>query len=217
MINIKYLIYKLLGLWGLLSLLTVLVVGFQHSANLSAWVGGRLQQLQLLQQAQAKEIPNTAAEQKRLVKWLSRKYRVGEEPMTTLVASSFQIAQQEGISPTLILAVIAAQSGFNPFSEGYLGSQGLMQVLAEPHSEKYDELGGRNARFYPMTNLSVGAQVLHECIAQAGNTEAGLLQYFGVPDHAEMVIFVTKVLAEEQRLSKVLQGIAVPVFEDARI
>jgi hypothetical protein len=89
--------------------------------------------------------------------------------------------------------------------------------LAEPHSEKYDELGGRNARFYPMTNLSVGAQVLHECIAQAGNTEAGLLQYFGVPDHAEMVIFVTKVLAEEQRLSKVLQGIAVPVFEDARI
>ena len=53
----------------------------------------------------------------------------------------------------LILAVMAIESGFNPFAQSAVGAQGLMQVMTGVHSDKYDHFGGRLAAFDPLTNL----------------------------------------------------------------
>jgi soluble lytic murein transglycosylase-like protein len=49
--------------------------------------------------------------------WLSRKYRVAPEPVSALVAEAYEIGARTRLDPTLILAVMAIESGFNPFAQ----------------------------------------------------------------------------------------------------
>ena len=75
--------------------------------------------------------------------WLSRKYRVAPEPLGALVAEAFEIGEKAKLDPTLILAVMAIESRFNPFAQSPVGAQGLMQVLTRVHTEKYEDFGGQ--------------------------------------------------------------------------
>ena len=86
------------------------------------------------------------------------KYRVAPEPLSALVAEAYEIGQQAKLDPTLILAVMAIESGFNPFAQSPVGAQGLMQVMTGVHSDKYEIFGGKLAAFDPVTNLRVGRQ-----------------------------------------------------------
>jgi hypothetical protein len=138
--------------------------------------------------------------------WLSRKYRVAPEPLSALVAEAYEIGPKFKLDPTLLLAVMAVESSFNPFAQSTVGAQGLMQVRTNIHTDKYDEFGGDFAAFDPLTNLNVGAQVLREAIDRNGSLEAGLRQYVGAGISGEDGGYVNKVLAEQQRLRDVASG-----------
>ena len=116
--------------------------------------------------------------------WLSKKYRVAPEPLSALVVEAYEVGSKVKIEPTLILAVMAIESGFNPFAQSPVGAQGLMQVMTTVHTEKYEGFGGKLAAFDPVTNLRVGASVLRECITRAGSVEGGLRQYVGATSDA---------------------------------
>jgi hypothetical protein len=131
--------------------------------------------------------------------WLSRKYRVAPEPLGALVAEAYEIGTRTKIDPTLILAVMAVESGFNPFAQSPVGAQGLMQVMTGVHSDKYASFGGKLAAFDPVTNLRVGVKVLQECIARAGSLEGGLKFYVGAANMEDDNGYAGKVLAEHQR------------------
>ena len=107
-------------------------------------------------------------QQANIAYWLSRKYRVAAEPLGALVAEAYELGPRNQLDPTLILAVMAIESGFNPFAQSPVGAQGLMQVLTRVHDDKYQAFGGQRAAFDPISNLRVGVQVLKECIARAG-------------------------------------------------
>lgn len=143
--------------------------------------------------------------------WLARKYRVAPEPLSVLVAEAFALGQKVKLDPTLILAVMAAESSFNPFSQSAFGAQGLMQVHTKVHADKYEDFGGVLAAFDPVTNLRVGVQVLLECIRKGGSLEAGLALYVGAVT-VDASDYVTKVLAEHVRLKDVAQGKAVSLL-----
>lgn len=115
------------------------------------------------------------------------------------------------LDPTLILAVMAIESGFNPFAQSAMGAQGLMQVMTGIHSDKYASFGGKLAAFDPVTNLRVGVKVLQECIARAGSLEGGLKFYVGAAHVEDDGGYVGKVLAEHQRLLQVAGGRTVPI------
>ena len=56
--------------------------------------------------------------------WLSRKYRVAPEPLGVLVAEAFEVGEKARMDPTLILAVMAIESRFNPFRPEPCGRTG---------------------------------------------------------------------------------------------
>ena len=116
-------------------------------------------------------------QQANLAYWLSRKYRVAPEPLSALVSEAYDLGPRNQIEPSLILAVMAVESGFNPFAQSNVGAQGLMQVMTKVHEEKYVGFGGSLAAFDPVANLRVGVSVLKDCINRAGSTEAGLKLY----------------------------------------
>ena len=155
-------------------------------------------------------LPHALPEQQAKVAfWLSRKYRVAPEPLSVLVAEAFRLGEQVRIDPTLILAVMAIESRFNPFAQSPVGAQGLMQVLTRVHTEKYEDFGGQLAAFDPLANLRVGVQVLQDCIRRAGSIEGGLRLYVGAvtTDGAD---YINKVMAEHTRLQHVAMGRPAP-------
>jgi Transglycosylase SLT domain len=153
--------------------------------------------------ANPKELPSRQAA---VAYWLSKKYGVAPEPLSVLVAQAFEIGQKAKLDPTLILAIMAIESGFNPFAQSKVGAQGLMQVMTKIHSDKYDNFGGGFAAFDPVTNLRVGVKVLQECITRAGSIEGGLKHYVGAANMNDDGGYAGKVLAEHARLTAVMGG-----------
>lgn len=153
--------------------------------------------------ANPKDLPK---QQAAVAFWLSRKYGVAPEPLSVLVAEAFEIGQKTKLDPTLILAVMAVESGFNPFAQSPVGAQGLMQVMTQVHQKKYEDFGGKLAAFDPVTNLRVGVKVLQECIARAGSVEGGLKYYVGAGNSEVDGGYAGKVMAEHSRLLAVVSG-----------
>ncbi len=142
--------------------------------------------------------------------WLSKKYRVAPEPLGALVSEAYALGQKARLDPTLILAIMAVESGFNPFAQSAMGAQGLMQVMTKVHGDKYQDFGGALTAFDPITNLRVGVKVLQECIARAGSLEGGLRSYVGAGNLEDDGGYAGKVLAEHARLQLVASGKPLP-------
>ena len=144
--------------------------------------------------------------------WLSKKYRVAAEPLSVLVAEAYGIGKRTKIDPTLILAIMAVESSFNPFAQSQVGAQGLMQVMTRVHGDKYESAGGTLTAFDPVTNMRVGVKVLQECIARAGSLEGGLRYYVGAANLEDDGGYAGKVLAEHERLVQVANGRNLPTM-----
>lgn len=138
--------------------------------------------------------------------WLSKKYSIAPEPLSALVAEAYETGARTKLDPTLILAIMAIESGFNPFAQSAVGAQGLMQVMTKIHSDKYEGFGGKLAAFDPVSNLRVGVKVLQECIRRAGSVEGGLKFYVGAGNMENDGGYAAKVMAEHNRLQQVATG-----------
>ncbi|CAN5560507.1 hypothetical protein BH09PSE5_BH09PSE5_10660 [soil metagenome] len=159
----------------------------------------------------------TAADPKELTRqqaavalWLSSRYKVAPEPISRLVKEAWSVGARAGLDPTLILAIMAVESSFNPFAQSPVGAQGLMQVMTHVHDDKYEAFGGNHAAFDPVTNLRVGVQVLKECIARAGSVDGGLRFYVGAANMTDDGGYAGKVLGEQGYLRNVANGRSVP-------
>jgi len=149
-------------------------------------------------------------EQALVASYLARRYHVAQEPVSELVKAAFETGRQVGLDPLLLLAVMAIESGFNPYAESGVGAQGLMQVMAKVHSDKFEYFGGTTAALQPLANITVGALVLKDCIARGGSLAEGLRFYVGStsPDDGG---YGAKVMAERARLRDVARGRSVPI------
>ena len=156
--------------------------------------------------ATAVDPKNLNRQQANVAQWIANRYKVAPEPVSRLVQEAWSIGQKAGLDPTLILAIMAVESSFNPFAQSAVGAQGLMQVMTRVHNDKYEVFGGRHAAFDPVTNLRVGVQVLKECIRRAGGLEPGLRFYVGAANLEDDGGYVGKVLAEQTHLKRVAGG-----------
>lgn len=153
----------------------------------------------------ATEPSSLTGEQAAVAEWIAKRYRIALEPVSRLVLEAWSIGPRAGLEPTLILAVAAVESAFNPFAQGSGGAKGLMQVVAHAHLEKFEPLGGLRAAFDPVSNLRVGALVLKESISEAGSVEGGLLAYMGANSTSQQTSYPQRVLGEQSQLQQAAQ------------
>lgn len=110
-------------------------------------------------------------------------------------------AQQNGLSPDLVRAVIRAESGFNPRAISPKGAMGLMQLM--PATAR--ELGVNNP-FHPAENIRGGVAYLARLMARydqkvelalaAYNAGPGAVEKYGtVPPYRETQSYVKKITA----------------------
>lgn len=154
--------------------------------------------------------PELSRAQLAVAEWLSRRYNIAPLAMRQLVSSAWQVGRQENLEPTLILAVMAVESSFNPYAQSAVGATGLMQVMAKVHSDKFAPYGGTDASIDPDANVRVGALVLKDAITRGGSLKAGLRMYVGATSTATEGGYAAKVLAEQARLRQVAAGGHVP-------
>ena len=211
--------FALLGLglvFGLITLTARPDLRQAGEASLISWLQERQEiaigytEPDAIDRATAAEPKDLPKQQAALAFWLARKYGVAPEPLSVLVSEAFEIGAKAKLDPTLILAIMAIESGFNPFAQSPVGAQGLMQVMTKVHSDKYENFGGKLAAFDPVTNLRVGVKVLQECIKRAGSVEGGLKFYVGAANMPDDGGYTNKVMAEHARLLAVVGGKQMP-------
>lgn len=144
-------------------------------------------------------------EQVAVADYLARRYRVAGDVTGNLVRAAYSTGKEVGLDPMLLLAVMAIESGFNPYAESTVGAQGLMQVMSKVHQDKLEYFGGPEAALHPLANIKVGALILKECIARSGSLAGGLRQYVGSTSAGDGG-YGAKVLAERDRLRSVALG-----------
>lgn len=145
-------------------------------------------------------------QQAAVAQYLSHRYKVAPEPVARLVQEAWAAGPRAHVEPTLILAVMAVESGFNPFAQSAVGAQGLMQVMTRVHDDKYEAYGGNMAAFDPVTNLRVGVQVLRDCIQHNGGVEEGLRCYVGATNLGDDAGYAARVLAEREQILAAASG-----------
>jgi hypothetical protein len=158
-----------------------------------------------------KQSAGATRQQKYVTEWLSRRYRVAGDAANMFVATAYSTAHEIKLDPLLILAVMAIESGLNPFAESPMGAQGLMQVMSKVHSDKFQEVGGKQAALNPVANIRVGAQILKDYVTRTGSVEGGLKTYVGAGAFEDDSGYGNKVLAEYRRLKQVASGKNVPI------
>ena len=197
-----------LALVGLSVLAIVLTFATRPSLQTSAseWLMGWLTSRQ--DESLALAVQDLLPEQAKVTHWLSRKYKVSPQPLSMLVSEAWQLGQLSQLPPTLILAVMAVESGFNPFAKGTQGAMGLMQIEPGAHEDTLNQFGGKLAAFDPQTNLRIGARLLQSSIQQAGSVEEGLRLYGRSSGQTNDTVYVDRVMAEHKQLERIVQTYA---------
>ncbi len=162
--------------------------------------------------ADEKALMGTQKQQQWVTSWLSKRYRVAGDAANMLVSTAYLTAREIKLDPLLILAVMAIESGLNPFAESPVGAQGLMQVMSKIHHDKFQEMGGLQAALNPVANIRVGSLILKDYVTRGGSVEAGLKIYVGAAAFEHDDGYGSKVLAEYQRLKQVSAGKKVPTI-----
>lgn len=148
----------------------------------------------------------TKKQQQWVTSWLSKRYRVAGDAASMFVSTAYLTAHEIKLDPLLILAVMAIESGLNPFAESPVGAQGLMQVMSKIHHARFEDLGGVQAALNPAANIRVGSMILKDYVTRGGSIEAGLKTYVGAGAFDTDFGYGSRVLAEYRRLKQVSAG-----------
>jgi soluble lytic murein transglycosylase-like protein len=170
---------------------------------------------QLVLSAKEKALLATEKQQRWVTDWLAKRYRVAGDAADMFVSTAYITAHEIKLDPLLILAVMAIESGLNPFAESPVGAQGLMQVMSKIHHARFQDLGGVKAALNPAANIRVGSLILKDYVTRGGSIREGLKTYVGAAAFDTDSGYGSRVLAEYARLKQVSSGKKVPIHTRA--
>lgn len=156
--------------------------------------------------ATAQDLKTLSPEQLRVTRWLSRKYRVGPEPLAAMVSEAWSLGEKTQLAPTLILAIMAIESRFNPFTAGSQGAVGLMQIEVQAHADTLAQHGGNFAAFDALTNVRIGVRHLQALLQQTNSLEDAVALYGAASGQSNDSQYAERVLAEQQQLDALISA-----------
>ncbi len=135
----------------------------------------------------------------------TRLSRVNEANRQRFTPDINRIANQHGLDPALMHAVISAESGYNPWAVSPKGAMGLMQLMPGT-AERF----GVANPYDPMANMNGGARYLRwllnrfndtQLAVAAYNAGEGAVQKYGnqIPPYKETQTYVVRVLGYYQQ------------------
>jgi soluble lytic murein transglycosylase-like protein len=108
---------------------------------------------------------------------LGRQFRVARQESTLIARAVISAANEYAMSPVLLLAVIATESGFDRQAVSVAGAQGLMQILPAAHPQVF---ASGNDLTEPAENVRIGSSILREYLdASGGDLGVALKRYSG--------------------------------------
>ena len=120
--------------------------------------------------SESPQVANVAA-----VLW--RQFRVARQESTLIARAVISAANEYAMSPVLLLAVIATESGFDRQAVSVAGAQGLMQILPAAHPQVF---ASGNDLTEPAENVRIGSSILREYLdASGGDLGVALKRYSG--------------------------------------
>jgi soluble lytic murein transglycosylase-like protein len=120
--------------------------------------------------SESPQVANVAA-----VLW--RQFRVARQEATLIARAVISAANEYAMSPELLLAVIATESGFDRQAVSVAGAQGLMQILPAAHPQVF---ASGNDLTEPTENVRIGSSILREYLdASGGDLGVALKRYSG--------------------------------------
>jgi len=144
--------------------------------------------------------------QRRLVANIVERHRVDADHASSVVAIAYRIAEDVKLDPLLLLAVISAESSFDPLAQNRSGAQGLMQIRTHLHVERFEPFGGKDAAFDLHANIRVGADLLRGHLVREGSIEAALKAYVGAARRPHDSGYGARVLCTRDLLKAVAEG-----------
>lgn len=118
-----------------------------------------------------------------------------------------EVADEYGICPELVMAIVEAESNYNPDARN--GScKGLMQVSEKWHKDRMDKLGVTDL-MDPYSNILVGADYLSELAEEYEDVGLALMVYNGghayamrIYEKGELSNYANKILERSAELER---------------
>lgn len=111
----------------------------------------------------------------------SRRTGLGPADIAYLAAAVVSEARARDFDPSLVLAVIEVESGFDNFAVSPVGAVGLMQILPSTGEALARRLGipwrGSRTLLDPAANVKLGVAYLHELRERFGHLPTALAAY----------------------------------------
>lgn len=142
----------------------------------------------VLAQQKAKAIQLTEEQkeskvQHALVGYISTNYLISEKGAAKIVEATIEASKSKKVEPSLITAIIAIESRFNPYAKSKGNAEGLMQVIPYWHPEKMKAIGGTKNIIETRENIIAGTSTVKEYLTKFNNNKVvALQQYAGALD-----------------------------------
>ncbi|AGC45863.1 transglycosylase SLT domain-containing protein [Myxococcus stipitatus DSM 14675] len=137
-----------------------------------------------------------------------------EHQQRRLAVAIVREAQNNGVDPMLVIAVIRCESSFNNYAVSHVGAMGLMQVMPDTGTWLADKAGFRLGRktnlFDAETNVALGTAYLAELIERFGTVEKALVAYNAGPTQAQ------KILSKKESRTRFMAGYPTKVVKEFR-
>jgi soluble lytic murein transglycosylase-like protein len=132
---------------------------------------------------------------------LWRHFRVARQEATLIAQAVLSAANQDAVSPVLLLAVIATESGFDRQAVSAAGAQGLMQILPAAHPQL---IATSHDLTEPAENVRIGSSILRQYLdASGGDLGIALKRYSGGgKGYAQRVAFRMRQFSSSLHVSK---------------
>lgn len=125
---------------------------------------------------------------------------------TEVVRLAFSNATRQGLDPYLVVAIIAAESGFQRRVVSAAGAKGFMQVMDKVHNDK---VKGRNP-FDTKVNLEVGVKILSDCFKRHTTSRRALGCYNGANTTKSIDRYYKKITLKKGIIQTLASLVGVP-------